>query len=66
MGIWNKGGFKLLGDEDIKRIKQAIKSEFCYRAKFGRVIYSMEEVLYITNEVLDDMLWEDSNDNNWP
>lgn len=54
----------MLGDEDIKRIKQAIKSEFCYRAKFGRVIYSMEEVLYITNEVLDDMLWEDSNDNN--
>lgn len=54
----------MLSDEDIKRIKQAIEYEFCYRAKFGRVIYSMEAVLYITNKVLDDMLWEDSNDNN--
>ena len=35
------------------KIKQAIADEFKYKASHGRTNYSMEEVIYIVNEVID-------------
>lgn len=35
------------------KIKQAIIDEFKHRASHGRAIYTIEEVLYIVNEVID-------------
>lgn len=40
------------------KIKKAIKEEFHYRASQGRTEYSMEELLYIVNEVIDEVFWE--------
>ena len=37
------------------KIKQAVADEFKYRASQGRTNYSMEEVLYIVNEVIDEV-----------
>lgn len=37
------------------KIKQAITNEFKYRASQGRTNYSMEEVIYIVNEVIDEV-----------
>ena len=44
------------GMSDMKdKIKQAIADEFKYRASKGRTNYSMEEVIYIVNEVIDEV-----------
>ena len=40
------------------KIKQAITDEFKYRASQGRTNYSMEEVIYIVNEVIDETDFE--------
>ena len=40
------------------KIKQAIADEFKYRASQGRTQYRMEEVIYIVNEVIDEVNWE--------
>lgn len=40
------------------KIKQAITDEFKYRASHGRAIYTIEEVLYIVNEVIDEADFE--------
>lgn len=40
------------------KIKQAVKEEFVYRASEGRINYSMEEVIYIVNEVIDEVFGE--------
>ena len=40
------------------KIKQAVANEFKYRASQGRTNYSMEEVIYIVNEVIDEVNWE--------
>lgn len=37
------------------KIKQAVADEFKYRSSQGRTNYSMEEVLYIVNEVIDEV-----------
>lgn len=45
----------------IDKIRQAIANEFKYRAASqGRTNYSMEEVIYIVNEVIDEVFWETS------
>ena len=36
------------------KIKQAVADEFKYRASQGRTNYSMEEVIYIVSEVIDE------------
>lgn len=49
---------KEIQTEDIdiqEKIKQAIKSEFKNRALQGKTNYSIEEVLYIINEVIDNI-----------
>lgn len=43
------------------KIKQAVADEFKYRARQGRTNYSMEEVIYIVNEVIDEVDWENKN-----
>lgn len=40
------------------KIKQAVADEFKYRASQGRTNYSMEEVIYIVNEVIDEVTFE--------
>lgn len=40
------------------KIKQAVADEFKYRASQGRTNYSMEEVIYIVNEVIDEVAFE--------
>lgn len=40
------------------KIKQAIADEFKYRASQGRTNYSVEEVIYIVNEVIDEVAFE--------
>ena len=42
------------------KIKQAVADEFKYRARQGRTQYSMEEVLYIVNEVIDEVNFEEN------
>ena len=37
------------------KIKKAVADEFKYRASQGRTNYSMEEVIYIVNEVIDEV-----------
>lgn len=37
------------------KIKQAVADEFKYRASQGRTNYSMEEVIYIVHEVIDEV-----------
>lgn len=44
------------------KIKQAVADEFKYRASQGRTIYSAEEVIYIVNEVIDEVDWESKNE----
>lgn len=46
----------------VKKLKQAVESEFMYRARYGRTHYSMEEVIYVVNKVIDDTVWEEEND----
>lgn len=68
-------GYKRLKDgtvidaEDFKKgsnmkdkIKQAVKEEFMYRASQGRAQYSVEEVIYIVNEVIDEVTFENNRD----
>lgn len=44
------------GEKGMKdKIKQAVADEFKYRARQGRPIYTMEEVIYIVNEVIDEV-----------
>ena len=40
------------------KIKQAVADEFKYRASQGRTNYSMEEVIQIVGEVIDEVDWE--------
>jgi hypothetical protein len=40
------------------KLKKAVADEFKYRASQGRTNYSMEEVIYIVNEVIDEVFWE--------
>ena len=40
------------------KIKQAVKDEFAYRAKQGRVNYSYEEIVEIVVEVIDEVEFE--------
>ena len=40
------------------KIKQAVADEFKYRAGQGRTQYSVEEVIYIVNEVIDEVTFE--------
>lgn len=40
------------------KIKQAVKEEFDYRAKQGRVNYSYEEIVQIVVEVIDEVDFE--------
>lgn len=49
-----KGGEVTMTD----KIKQAVADEFKYRASQGRTNYSMEEVIYIVNEVIDEVAFE--------
>lgn len=44
------------------KIKKAVADEFKYRASQGRPIYTMEEVLYIVNEVIDEVTFENNGD----
>lgn len=44
------------------KIKQAIADEFKYRARQGRPIFTMEEILYIVNEVIDEVTFEHNGD----
>lgn len=66
-------GYKRLKDgtiidtEDFKeksnmkdKIKQAVADEFKYRASQGRTNYSMEEVIYIVGEVIDEVTFEEN------
>lgn len=66
-------GYKRLKDgtiidtEDFKeksnmkdKIKQAVADEFKYRASQGRTNYSMEEVIYIVGEVIDEVAFEEN------
>ena len=41
-------------------LKQAVADEFKYRARFGRNIFTMEEVIYIVNEVIDEVNFEEN------
>ena len=50
---YNKGE-KIMTD----KIKQAVADEFKYRASRGRWIFTMEEVIYIVNEVIDEVAFE--------
>ena len=43
------------------KIRKAIKEEFKYQASQGRTQYSMEEVIYIVNEVIDEVEFEENN-----
>lgn len=43
------------------KIKKAVADEFKYRAGEGRTNYSMEEVIYIVNEVIDEVFWENGD-----
>ena len=44
------------------KIKKAVADEFKYRASQGRTNYSMEEVIYIVSEVIDEVFkWEALN-----
>lgn len=43
------------------KIKRAIADEFKYRAGQGRTNYSMEEVIYIVNEVIDEADFEQNS-----
>ena len=43
------------------KIKKAVADEFKYRASQGRPIYTMEEVIYIVNEVIDEVFWENGD-----
>jgi len=55
----NIGKNRDIGGSDMKdKIKQAIADEFKYRAGQGRTNYSMEEVIYIVNEVIDEVAFE--------
>lgn len=47
-------GEKIMTD----KIKRAVADEFKYRASQGRTNYSMEEVIYIVNEVIDEVAFE--------
>ena len=40
------------------KIKKAVADEFEYRTSQGRTQYSVEEVLYIVNEVIDEVTFE--------
>ena len=51
-------GYKKGVNDTMEKIKQAIADEFKYRATQGRTNYSMEEVIYIVNEVIDEVNWE--------
>lgn len=42
----------------VNKIKQAVADEFKYRASQGRTNYSIEEIIYIVNEVIDEVNWE--------
>ena len=42
------------------KIKRAVADEFKYRASHGRPIYTMEEVIYIVNEVIDEVAFEEN------
>ena len=42
------------------KIKQAVADEFKYRASQGRTNYSMEEVIYIVCEVIDEVAFEEN------
>lgn len=53
---------KINSGDITEQIKQAIKEEFQYKASQGKPIYTMEEVIYIVNEVIDEVKWE-NNDN---
>ena len=44
------------------KIKRAVADEFKYRASKGRPIYTMEEVIYIVNEVIDEVNFETDGD----
>lgn len=44
------------------KIKKAVAYEFKYRAGQGRTQYSVEEVLYIVNEVIDEVTFEEDGD----
>lgn len=46
----------------IDKIKRAVADEFKYRARQGRPIYTMEEVIYIVNEVIDEVAFENDGD----
>ena len=51
----------LEGKEETKmkdKIKQAVADEFKYRASQGRTNYSMEEVIQIVGEVIDEVAFE--------
>lgn len=54
---YNKGE-KIMTD----KIKQAVADEFKYRASRGRPIFTMEEILYIVNEVIDEVTFEHNGD----
>ena len=43
------------------KIKKAVADEFKYRASQGRTNYSMEEVIYIVSEVIDEVFWENGD-----
>ena len=48
-----------IGDSNMTdKIKQAVADEFKYRASQGRTNYSMEEVIQIVGEVIDEVDWE--------
>ena len=52
--FYGNGYKKGISDMENK-IKQAVADEFKYRASQGRTNYSMEEVIYIVNEVIDEI-----------
>lgn len=66
----DKGGEEggtIIDAEDFKeesnmkdKIKQAVADEFKYRASHGRPIYTMEEVIYIVNEVIDEVTFDEN------
>ena len=48
-------GYKQGVSDMENKIKQAVADEFKYRAGQGRTNYSTEEVIYIVNEVIDEI-----------
>ena len=46
----------------IDKIKRAVADEFKYRARRGRWIFTMEEIIYIVNEVIDEVAFENNGD----